>query len=206
MWSRASCAPFARCAASIASSARRTARSPIACTWIWKPALSSAIASESKAAGVRLAGPRSCVPVYGSSSAEVCDSITPSAKILAPRTRSRVPSNWLRSRSIRGICDGARSRIHVDRGDDARIERAASGRAYGTRRGCRCRRSPPAALRCRASSRRSPRARARARAARPSSSAAARRRGLLHLRAASPTDCPRHRARCGHRAGFLCVA
>ena len=102
-WWRASRTPFAFCAASTASRASRIARSPIACTWIWKPSLSRAVARAWKAAGSRLGLPRSPgKPTYGSSTEAVRVSRTPSAKILTELVRSRLPAYFARSALSRG--------------------------------------------------------------------------------------------------------
>ena len=153
MWSRASCAPFARCAASIASSAMRTARSPIACTWIWNPALSSAIASESNAARgeIRWAAiVRVEIRLEQRGRVRLDDAV--GEDLGAAHAQAAAIELAAQADHARNLRHAGRG-IDVDRRHDARSERAAADRACDRRRGCRCRRSPPAFRRCRTSSR-----------------------------------------------------
>ena len=71
--------------------------------WIWKPSLSSAVARAWKSAGFRFALPRSSPnPMYGSSTAAVRVSRTPSAKIFTPSARRRLPRYFDRRAIRRG--------------------------------------------------------------------------------------------------------
>ena len=106
---------------------RGSPRSPIAWTWIWKPSLSSAVARAWKAAGSRFGLPRSSPkPTYGSSTAAVRVSRTPSAKIF-DAVRPQAACRGTSTAAPRGAARSATplSVSHVDRREHARGERAA---------------------------------------------------------------------------------
>ena len=83
--------PLARAACSNASRARRTPRSPMACSSTCQPRRSASATNASSSSGSQAGRPRPVSPSYGSSIDAVRASITPSTKPLRMPASSRSP-------------------------------------------------------------------------------------------------------------------
>ena len=139
---RRSRGPLVSIAYSMASSACRTAASPMAWMWICKPSSSTRRAASARLSPSHTCMPWSCRPEqYGASSAPVSFSTTPSAKNLTVlRGQQRRARRSLTRR--RASANVRHLRVEVARiGVEGEVEPDAAGRRVGRPRG-RCRRRP----------------------------------------------------------------